>query len=129
MKRIHVAVGIIQNSEGLILIAKRPDHLHQGGLWEFPGGKLEPGESVKAALKRELAEELSITLLNAEPLLVLEHNYSDKLVLLDVWLVDSFDGKPLGNEGQEVRWVTQSDLKFYEFPQANIPILEKLNTL
>jgi 8-oxo-dGTP diphosphatase len=129
MKRIHVAAGVIQNADGLILIAKRPDHLHQGGLWEFPGGKLEPGESVEAALKRELTEELSITILNAEPLLVLEHNYSDKLVLLDVWLVDSFDGKPLGNEGQEVRWVRPSDLKSYEFPQANIPILEKLNTL
>lgn len=129
MKATHVAVGVIQNLTGEILIAKRPDHLHQGGLWEFPGGKIESGESVEAALKRELAEELSISVLNAKPLLVLEYNYPDKLVLLDAWLVDSFTGVAVGNEGQAVRWVAQSDLKAYEFPQANIPIIEKLNSL
>ena len=126
-KPVHVAVGVIKNSNGEILIAKRPDHLHQGGLWEFPGGKVDAGESVHDALVRELAEELGIGVGQTSPLITIPHAYEDKQVYLDVHLVSDFSGQPVGNEGQEVLWVEQKELVNYNFPEANKPILMALN--
>ncbi len=122
-KVIHVAAGVIKDAAGQILIARRPDTAHQGGLWEFPGGKLEAGESVPQALARELHEELGIHVDHCEPLIQIRHDYPDKSVLLDVWLVDAFSGEPHGREGQPVRWVAAEDLNAYEFPAANVPIV------
>ena len=85
---IHVAVGAIRNGQGEFLLARRPEHLHQGGLWEFPGGKVETGETVEVALRRELQEELAITVGQATPLIKIRHDYGDKRVLLDVWRVE-----------------------------------------
>ncbi|MCB1919013.1 MAG: NUDIX domain-containing protein, partial [Candidatus Competibacteraceae bacterium] len=85
MKTVHVAVGILINAVGAVLITRRPEHVHQGGLWEFPGGKVEEGEPVAAALSRELHEELGVTVESAEPWLHVRHDYSDKRVFLDVW--------------------------------------------
>ena len=123
MKRIHVAAAVIRGNDGRILIAKRPEHVHQGGLWEFPGGKVEPGESVRAALERELSEELQIRVTQARPLLQVNHDYPDKQVLLDVWEVGAFKGQPHGAEGQSLAWVALRQLVDYPFPAANQPIV------
>ncbi|CAA0096264.1 8-oxo-dGTP diphosphatase [Zhongshania aliphaticivorans] len=127
-KRVHVAVGVIFNSQGQILIARRHNDAHQGGLWEFPGGKVESGETVCEALGRELHEELGITIQSSScaQLIEIRHDYSDKVVLLDVWTVSDFDGEPSGKEGQPLRWVDRKLLSDYAFPAANIAIIDAL---
>lgn len=121
--RVHVAVGVIVNGERHILIALRPARSHQGGLWEFPGGKVEAGETVQTALQRELLEELGLTVDACRPLLEVCHDYGDKSVLLDVWWVEAFSGEPEGREGQPLRWVSAEALAGYDFPAANQPIV------
>nr|WP_246883218.1 Nudix family hydrolase [Pseudomonas protegens] len=123
VKRVHVAAAVIRDACGKILIARRADTQHQGGLWEFPGGKVEPGEAVEAALARELQEELGIAVTAARPLIKVQHDYPDKQVLLDVWEVSAFSGEPHGAEGQPLAWVTARELADYEFPAANQPIV------
>jgi mutator protein MutT len=90
VKRVHVAAAVIRDNSGKILIARRADTQHQGGLWEFPGGKVEADESVETALARELHEELGIVVGAARPLIKVRHDYPDKQVLLDVWEVSAF---------------------------------------
>ena len=92
MKSVHVAVAVIKNDNGDVLIAKRPDHLHMGGFWEFPGGKVEAGETVLQALQREIREEVALDIHAAQPLLRIPFQYPDKHVLLDVWCVTGFAG-------------------------------------
>lgn len=123
MKRIHVVAAVIRGLDGRILIARRADTQHQGGLWEFPGGKVEAGESVEAALARELNEELGIRVTRSRPLIKVSHDYPDKHVLLEVREVDAFEGEPHGAEGQPLAWVAPRDLAQYDFPQANRPIV------
>lgn len=123
MKRIHVAAAVIYDAAGRILLARRPEDKHQGGLWEFPGGKVEEGEPVEAALARELEEELGIRVEQARPLIQVSHDYPDKRVLLDVWEVTAFSGEAHGAEGQPLAWVTPRELGNYEFPAANRPIV------
>ncbi|MFQ3259497.1 MAG: 8-oxo-dGTP diphosphatase, partial [Pseudoalteromonas distincta] len=88
---VHVAVGVIKKNNA-IFICKRADEQHQGGLWEFPGGKVEAGESVFVALKRELIEEVGLTIHSSSQLMVIEHDYGDKCVKLDVHVVSNFSG-------------------------------------
>lgn len=126
MSALAVVVGVIVNGAGEILLAKRAAHQHQGGLWEFPGGKLEAGEAPLAGLWRELQEELGIAVVNAEPLIQIQHQYSDKSVLLDVYRVTQFDGIAQGREGQPLVWVKPSDLNHYPLPAANRPIVQAL---
>ena len=129
MKIVHVAVAVIQKGDE-ILIAHRPEHVHQGGLWEFPGGKVESGETVQQALKRELHEELGIDIdlqNGIQPLLRIRHDYGDKSVLLDVWRVSKFHGKARGLEGQPVKWVGKHLLTGYDFPEANKSIISAIN--
>ena len=123
---VHVAVGIVADSTGAILIARRPDHAHQGGLWEFPGGKVEADETVATALQRELHEELGITVQAAEPWLQVRHAYPDKTVLLDVWQVTAWRGEPHGREGQPLRWTSPLELADFAFPAADEPIIARL---
>lgn len=127
-KLIHVAAAAIFNEQGQLLLALRGKNQHQGGLWEFPGGKVEPGEAVEQALLRELEEELGvrIDLAATRPLIKVPYHYPDKSVLLDVFLVESFRGEPYGREGQEVRWVAVDQLPQYQFPAANQPIVNSL---
>jgi len=121
--RVHVAAAAVVDAKGRVLIAQRPQHLHQGGLWEFPGGKLEPGESAYQALVRELHEEVHLEVEAARPLIRISYDYPDKAVLLDVWRVDGFRGDGVGREGQPVRWVPVESLAEYTFPAANAPIV------
>lgn len=123
---VQVAVGVVRDTQGRILIAKRPEHLHQGGLWEFPGGKLEPDECIIAALTRELLEEVNVQVVSLRPLIEIPHVYADKAVLLHVWQVDRFSGEPIGREGQPVAWCDVEQLGEYEFPVANRPIVRAL---
>ena len=126
-KLVHVAVGVIVNDDGKILIAKRALSAHQGGLWEFPGGKVDAGETVQQALVRELREELAIEVLTSKPLIQIRHHYPDKSVLLDVHKITQFTGEPRGNEGQPVLWVDAKKLYDFEFPAANHPIITAIN--
>ncbi len=123
---LHVAVAAIVNDAQQVLLARRPEHTHQGGLWEFPGGKCEPGEAVEAALEREIYEELGIRTGVCRPLIRVPHRYTDRSVLLDVWRVDAFEGQPYGREGQAVEWVHIEDLGERAFPEANLPIIRAL---
>lgn len=124
---VHVAVGVLFNERRDVLVALRPSDVHQGGLWEFPGGKLERGESVEQALGRELREELGIEIHGCTPLTQIRHDYGDKSVLLDVWSVDGFTGTPSGREGQEIEWRKTVELRAADFPKANERIIRALH--
>ena len=123
---IHVAAGAILNARGEVLLARRAEHLHQGGLWEFPGGKLEPGESPAEALGRELAEELGIRVTARSPLIQVRHHYADRGVLLEVYRVTGFSGEPSGREGQPLAWVPLDELPAWSLPAADRPVVTAL---
>ena len=129
MQRVHVAVGVILDADHNILLTRRPDHVHQGGLWEFPGGKVEADESLSAALERELHEELNITPLKTSSLIKIHHDYGDKVVFLDVHVVWEFEGEPRALEDQPMAWVSVGDLHGYNFPAANDPIVSAIRDL
>jgi 8-oxo-dGTP diphosphatase len=120
---LHVAVGVVRDGDGRILLTQRAKHVHQGGLWEFPGGKLDAGESVLQALQRELQEEVGIDVLDAQPLIKINHQYPDLAVLLDVWQVKRFSGLASALEGQAMQWVAPQQLSEFDFPAANLPII------
>ena len=122
---IHVAVGLVLDND-LVFVAQRDQNAHQGGLWEFPGGKVDAGETVEAALSRELNEELGIFVDYAEPVMQIKHDYKDKVVLLDVWQIIRYQGEPSGCEGQPVKWLTVNALKAEQFPAANRAIVDWL---
>jgi len=123
---VQVAVAVIVNQQNEVLISLRPNAAHQGGLWEFPGGKLDAGESVYDALKRELLEELDIHLLESQPFKVIHHQYSDKAVVLNIHIVSAFRGEPKGAEGQSIQWKSIDQLKPIDFPAANRSIIHAL---
>ncbi len=129
MNPVHVAVGVLINPAGQALISRRPDHVHQGGLWEFPGGKVEDGEPVAKALCRELQEELGVTVQAAEPWLQVRHAYPDKTVWLEVWRVTAWRGEPQGREGQPLAWASVAALTEFAFPEADQPIIAALRQL
>ncbi len=123
MKLLQVAVGVIKNTKGKVLISLRNKSLHQGGLWEFPGGKIESGESPEQALTRELKEELDLTVTAATPLITVKHQYPGLSVQLNVFLVEHFSGDAKSCEGQPFKWVTLAELADHDFPSANQPII------
>ncbi len=125
---MHVAVAVIVNTNKEVLLALRQSHQHQGDLWEFPGGKMEENESVYDALVREINEEIGLTISSAHVLVQINHDYGDKVVLLDVWLVDAFSGQAQGREGQQLRWCAVSKLIENDFPAANVAIIHAIKS-
>ncbi|HCM47460.1 MAG TPA: 8-oxo-dGTP diphosphatase MutT [Colwellia sp.] len=141
-KVVHVAVGVITRvcgeGEFQYFLTKRLEKVHQGGKWEFPGGKVEKGETVAQALARELKEEVAIDILSCQPLIKIEHTYlgkgldeegnknADKSVCLDVFIVDNFLGEPSAQEGQGQGWFSLAELQGLDFPEANKEIIAKL---
>lgn len=125
MKQVKVAVGVVLRGEETF-VARRLAHQHQGGKWEFPGGKVEANETTEQALVRELEEEIGIQVQSSAPLMVIEHQYPDKHVMLDVHTVNDFTGDPRGLEGQYGQWVTLSKLPEMDFPEANKEIIARL---
>lgn len=123
---IHVAAAALVDESGRVLLQKRHADTHQGGLWEFPGGKLEPGESVAGGLARELHEELGVDLLEHRPLIRIIHRYADRSVLLDVHAVSGWRGEPTGREGQPLAWVERQALREYPMPAADVPVVTAL---
>jgi 8-oxo-dGTP diphosphatase len=128
-RAVDVVVGLVGDSSGRWLVNCRPPGAPLAGSWEFPGGKREPGEAPLAALERELREELGIEVLEAEPVLVLEHDYPDKRVRLDVWHVRRYRGEITAREGQPLRWVTVAECRHIELLEADWPIVERLPLL
>jgi len=120
---LHVVAAVISDSDGRVFIARRRAEVHQGGLWEFPGGKVEPSESPDEALRRELSEEIDIEVRAAEPLITVPYRYPERNVLLEVWSVTDYVGAPRGREGQPVQWVDAGALDSLAFPAANRPII------
>lgn len=125
LKTIHVAAGIVLRG-GQIFLTKRAADVHQGGKWEFPGGKVEAGESAEQALSRELNEEIGITVSGVQSYLTIEHQYVEKKVILDFYLVEHFSGEPGGCEGQQFNWFLLNELSGLDFPEANQVVVDKL---
>jgi 8-oxo-dGTP diphosphatase len=126
--RLHIAVGVVSNRTGdSVLIARRRPGSHQGGLWEFPGGKRRPGEGRMQALCRELDEELGIRVDAARPLLCFDYDYPGRPVTLDVWAIDAWGGTPRGREGQPIRWAAPKELDPAQFPAANRRIIRAVS--
>jgi mutator protein MutT len=123
---IHVVAGAVIDAAGQVLIAQRPPGTHLAGGWEFPGGKLEPGETPAAGLARELLEELGIAIAAPRPLIRVRHAYPTREVLLDMWVVKQYHGEPRGLDGQALRWCAQEDLPTAQLLPADEPIVAAL---
>jgi len=127
-KVIEVAVGVIKRDSHYFM-TKRLEHVHQGGKWEFPGGKVEKGELSITALNRELKEEVNIEVVSSSPLITINHDYGDKVVSLVVYLVKSFRNEPKALEGQKEGWFTFKELLALDLPAANKEILDELQKI
>lgn len=123
---IHVVAGAIADADGRVLIAQRPRGRHMAGRWEFPGGKLAAGEAPLAGLKRELSEELGISVRAARPLIRLRHEYPDRRVLLDVWQVTDYEGLPQALDAQALAWAKPDDLPKHDLLEADRAIVTAL---
>ncbi len=123
---LEVAVGLLCNADGQVLVSQRGVNTHLPGTWEFPGGKFEAGETSQQALSRELSEELGIKVLAAQPLITLRHRYPEKTVRLHVFEVMRWQGEPHSREQQSIRWVNYQQLTGLDMPAADAPILKAL---
>ncbi len=123
---IHVAAAALRAVDGRVLVQRRPDHLDHGGLWEFPGGKVEPGESVAEALARELDEELGVQPASGTPLIRVPWDYGHRRVVLHVREIAAWSGTPAGREGQETAWLAPGQMDGRAWPAANWPIVRAL---
>lgn len=129
MVEISVAVGVILRGDEVFL-SLRPEHAHQGGKWEFPGGKVEKGESPLQALRRELSEEVGLDgAFDTRELVTVRHHYGDKQVILHVFIVENFTSEPFGVEQQETAWFPIHGLDKIDFPAANVEIVNALKAM
>jgi mutator protein MutT len=125
-RAVHVAVAVVIDRRGRVLIAERPPGKHLAGAWEFPGGKIEPGETPRQGLARELEEEIGIIIEHPRPLMRLRHVYPTGAVLLDVWVVRRYRGEPRSLDGQRLRWCDREALRNAELLPADRPIVAAL---
>jgi 8-oxo-dGTP diphosphatase len=123
---VHVVAAALVDADGRVLLAQRPDGKHLAGYWEFPGGKVEPGETPLQALQREIHEEIGVRVASAEPLIRIPWRYTAKRILLDVYRVRAFDGVPHSCEGQALKWVPATALDPNEMPAADHPVIHAL---
>ncbi|WP_435230548.1 8-oxo-dGTP diphosphatase MutT [Pseudopelagicola sp. nBUS_20] len=125
MKTIHVSAVVLLDLDGRVLLAQRPKGKSMAGLWEFPGGKIEPEETPEDALIRELQEELGINTWESclAPLTFASHSYSDFHLLMPLFVCRKWDGSPMPREGQALRWVRPENLRDYKMPPADIPLI------
>lgn len=126
MDHFHVAAGILCDTVGRVLIAERRCDGPFNGLWEFPGGKIADGEGALEALGRELTEELGIEVAQATEYMRLHHEYPDRSVDLEFFLVTAWKGEPFGVEGQQLRWVNPDELNASELLPADYPVVDFL---
>ncbi len=128
MRRVDVVAAALVDGAGQVLVAQRPAGKSLAGLWEFPGGKIEPGEAPAAALVRELAEELGITVAEADlhPLTFVAHAYPDFHLLMLLYSCTRWAGEPRGDEGQLIAWHAPSALTALAMPPADVPLLAPL---
>jgi 8-oxo-dGTP diphosphatase len=122
----EVVAGALYDAAGRVLIAQRPPGKALAGRWEFPGGKLHDGEAAYAGLVRELHEELGVAVLAAEPLMRYAHDYPDRTVWLDMWIVGDWSGEPRGLDGQALKWVEPARLHEEDILEADQPIVAAL---
>lgn len=127
-KQIEVAAGIIY-IDGKFLLSKRKAEQHQGGKWEFPGGKLDLDETPEHALCRELKEELNIDVVTQSHFMSLDFEYPEKRVSLHFQLVTEFTGKEQGVEGQQIDWFSKNELEDLTFPDASLAVLKKIQEI
>ena len=125
-RAVHVVAGVLRDARGRILLARRTAGRDLAGAWEFPGGKVEAGETALQALDRELDEELGIRVLSAEPLISVPQAYPGKRIVLDVHTVHAFDGTPRGRERQALAWAPLEKLSSYPMPPADRPVVAAL---
>ncbi|HEV7135621.1 MAG TPA: 8-oxo-dGTP diphosphatase MutT [Steroidobacteraceae bacterium] len=123
---ILVVAAALLDPSGRVLIAERPAGKHMAGRWEFPGGKVAPGESEDAALARELQEELGIVVVEATPMMRLTHSYPDRVVELSMWVVGRYRGEPQALDGQRLKWVERSQLAREDILEADRPFVAAL---
>jgi 8-oxo-dGTP diphosphatase len=125
VKTILVSAVALIDVEGRVLLAQRPMGKSMAGLWEFPGGKVEPGETPEAALIRELHEELGIDTWASclAPLTFASHSYADFHLLMPLFACRKWQGTPQGREGQALKWVRAQDLRTYPMPPADLPLI------
>jgi 8-oxo-dGTP diphosphatase len=121
----HVTAALIRQ-DGKLLIARRPAGGHLGGLWEFPGGKQETGETLEACLEREIHEELGVRVKAGPRLTAVAHEYPTRWITLHLFPCVIVAGEPRGLEGQETRWIDPNELRRYTFPPADSEIIEHL---
>ncbi len=131
MKTILVSAVALIDVDGRILLAQRPEGKSMAGLWEFPGGKVEPGETPEAALIRELDEELGINTWQSclAPLTFASHGYDDFHLLMPVFACRKWEGTPQPKEGQTLAWTRVGELRNYPMPPADIPLIAMLRDL
>lgn len=123
---IYVVAGALFDAAGRVLIAQRPPGKHMAGGWEFPGGKLVPGEEAFAGLRRELKEELNVDVFAAEKVAECVHDYDDRRVLLDLWQVLDYAGTPQPLDQQALRWIRVEDLDHVGLLPADEPLVRAL---
>lgn len=128
MDHFDVAAGILCDSAGRILIAERLGGGPFQGLWEFPGGKIVAGETAPQALCRELAEELGIEVTECASFMNLRHEYDDRVVTIEFFIVSNWNSDPVGREGQSLRWVRREKLDASQLLPADVPVVEALQS-
>lgn len=126
MNKNEISIAIVKNSENLFLISLRPEGAHQGGKWEFPGGKVEKNEAPEQTMCRELSEEIGLNAVSYQLIESKFFDYGDTVLHLHFYLVTQFSGKAQGREGQPIKWVSKAQLSLYEFPDANKTVIEQL---